>query len=58
MLNHCSNSICDPSLREELGDRLLNAESDAVKDAFFKLFEKDDFRLALTFSAGDDSNVQ
>lgn len=53
-----NSSVCDPSLKEELGDRLLDAESDKVKEAFFKLFEKDEISLALTFTAGDDSNVQ
>lgn len=50
--------ICDPHLNEELGDKLLSAESDDVKNKFFKLFEKDEVSLALTFTAGDDSNVQ
>lgn len=52
------NHICDPHLNEELGDKLLSAESDAVKNTFFKLFERDEISLALTFTAGDDSNVQ
>lgn len=51
-------SICDPHLNEELGDKLLNAESDSTKIKFFKLFEKDEISLALTFTAGDDNNVQ
>jgi carboxypeptidase D len=51
-------SICDPHLNEELGDKFLSAESDEIKNAFFKLFEKDEISLALTFTAGDDSNVQ
>lgn len=53
-----NNTICDPHLKEELGDRLLSAESDNVKGAFFKLLEKDEISLALTFTAGDDSNSQ
>ena len=53
-----NNTICDPRLKEELGDRLLSAESDPIKDAFFKLFEKDEVSMALTFTAGDDTNVQ
>lgn len=52
-----NQSICDPLLNEELGDRLLNAESDSIKSAFFKLFEQNDMSLALTFTAGDDSNL-
>lgn len=51
-------SICDPILREELGDRLLSAESDPSKEIFLKLFQKDEISLAMTFTAGDDSNVQ
>lgn len=51
-------NVCDPHLNEELGDKLLNAESDTVKNIFFKLFERDEVSLALTFTAGDDSNVQ
>lgn len=52
-----NQSICDPQLSEELGDKLLNAESDAVKSSFYKLFEKDVMSLALTFTAGDDSAI-
>lgn len=51
-------TICDPQMNEELGDRLLTAESDSLKNIFFQLFEKDSISLALTFTAGDDSNVQ
>lgn len=50
-----NQSICDPKISEELADKLLNAESDAVKSSFYKLFEKDVMSLALTFTAGDDS---
>lgn len=53
-----NTTICDPHLKEELGDRLLSPESDAVKNIFFQLFDKDFISLALTFTAGDDSNVQ
>jgi carboxypeptidase D len=53
-----NSAVCDPSLKEELGDRLLNAESDNVKDVLFKLFERDEVSLALTFTAGDDNSVQ
>lgn len=51
-------SVCDPHLKEELGDRLLSAEADNVKETFFKLFERDEISLALTFTAGDDGNAQ
>lgn len=50
--------VCDPHLKEELGDRLLSAESDPIKEHFFKLFEREEISLALTFTAGDDSNAQ
>lgn len=53
-----NNNICDPRLKEELGDRLLSAESDNIKSAFFKLFDREEVSLALTFTAGDDSNSQ
>lgn len=53
-----NNAVCDPTLKEELGDRFLSAESDKIKDIFFKLFERDEVSLALTFTAGDDSNEQ
>lgn len=53
-----NSEICDPLMKEELGDRLLSAESDTVKNAFFKLFDQDEIALALTFTAGDDSNSQ
>ncbi|KAG5682478.1 hypothetical protein PVAND_011829 [Polypedilum vanderplanki] len=55
---NANESICDPHLSEELSDKLLNAESDVTKNKFIKLFEKDEISLALTFTAGDDSNVQ
>lgn len=53
-----NETICDPRLKEELGDRLLSAESDKAKTAFTKIFAKDKVSLALTFTAGDDSNAQ
>lgn len=53
-----NEAVCDPHLSEELGDRLLSAESDKIKESFFKLFEKDEVSLALTFTAGDDSSSQ
>lgn len=53
-----NETVCDPHLKEELGDKLLDAESAGVKSAFFKLLEKDEISLALTFTAGDDSNTQ
>ena len=53
-----NETICDPHLKEELGDKMINAESDKAKEAFFKLFEKSEISLALTFSAGDDSSAQ
>lgn len=53
-----NSDVCDPQLKEELADRLLSAESDNVKDAFFKLFDQTEVSLALTFTAGDDSNSQ
>lgn len=51
-------SVCDPYMKEELGDRLISAESDDVKEAFFKLLSRDEVSLALTFTSGDDSNSQ
>lgn len=53
-----NDAVCDPQLREELGDRLLSAEADRVKEAFTKLFEREEVSLALTFTAGDDSSAQ
>lgn len=53
-----NTSICDPQLKEELGDRLLSPEADNLKNIFFQLFDRDSISLALTFTAGDDSNVQ
>ncbi|CRK97571.1 CLUMA_CG010957, isoform A [Clunio marinus] len=53
-----NETICDPQLKEEIGDKFLNAESDNVKDSFFKLFEKEEISLALTFTAGDDAISQ
>lgn len=53
-----NSDVCDPHLKEELGDRLLSAESDKIKTAFFKLFERAEVSLALTFTAGDDGNSQ
>uniref|UniRef100_W4VRN2 Putative carboxypeptidase d n=1 Tax=Corethrella appendiculata TaxID=1370023 RepID=W4VRN2_9DIPT len=47
-----NNSICDPYLREELPDRLLNPETDHRKDMFIKLLQMEKYDLALTFSAG------
>lgn len=52
-----NESICDPQISDELGDKLLSAESDAVKNSFYKLFEKDVMSMALTFTAGDDSDL-
>lgn len=53
-----NTTVCDPRLKEELGDRLLSPESDTLKHAFFQLFDKDSISLALTFTAGDDSSVE
>lgn len=53
-----NTTVCDPHLKEELGDRILNPESDNIKNIFLQLFDKDSISLALTFTAGDDSNVQ
>lgn len=54
-----SRSVCNPILREEeLSDKLLGAEANGFKDSILKLFEKEKFDLALTFTSGNDKNIK
>lgn len=47
-----SDSICDPLLKDELADKILNPESDNQKDMLIKMIQEGDYDLALTFSSG------
>ncbi len=53
-----SKNICDPKLKVELGDKLLDPESDEMRDLFLSLLDKNNFDIALTFSTGGISTIQ
>ncbi|XP_053693015.1 carboxypeptidase D [Sabethes cyaneus] len=47
-----NSSLCDPTVKEELGDKLLSAETDHEKDMLLRMFQDEEYDLALNFAAG------
>ncbi|XP_058454656.1 carboxypeptidase D [Malaya genurostris] len=49
---HANTSICDPIVKDELADKLLSAETDHQKDMLLRMFQEEEYDLALNFAAG------
>ncbi|XP_037900268.1 carboxypeptidase D isoform X2 [Glossina fuscipes] len=47
-----NKSICDPVIRDELGERLLSPESEKRRDLLLQFLDNERFDLMLTFIAG------
>lgn len=47
-----SNTICDPVIGNELGERILSPESEKRRDLLLTFLENQRFDLMLTFSTG------
>lgn len=48
-----SNSICDPVIGNELGERILSPESEKRRDLLIQFLDEQRFDLMLTFTAGN-----
>ena len=44
--------MCDPILKDDLGDRILSPESEPGRDLLLKMLENESFDMILSFSAG------
>lgn len=49
---HANASVCDPTVKEELADKLLSAETDHQKDMLLRMLQEEEYDLALNFAAG------
>ncbi|XP_055606268.1 carboxypeptidase D-like [Uranotaenia lowii] len=47
-----NRSVCDPTVKEELADKLLSAETDKQKDMLLRMLQEEEYDLALNFAAG------
>lgn len=51
-LFHFSTSFCDPSVPDDLAEKILSPEYDRKKDLFMQFMKNEQFDLVLSFSSG------